>query len=74
VYDKIIVPGNKHDFTIHVISLPQLEFAEALQNHFFVLCKSHEWLKTENPYDSRLSGTQNSIPGHHNPAWRSGSF
>jgi len=35
VYDKIIVSGNKHDFTIHVIGLPQLEFAEALQNHFY---------------------------------------
>jgi len=35
VYDKIIVPGNNHDFTTHVISLPQLEFAEALQNHFY---------------------------------------
>ena len=35
MYDKIIVPGNNHDFTTHVISLPQLEFAEALQNHFY---------------------------------------
>jgi len=35
VYDKIIVAGNTHDFTIHVISLPHLEFAEALQNYFY---------------------------------------
>jgi len=35
VYDKIIVPGNNHDFTTHVISLEQLEFTEALQNHFY---------------------------------------
>ena len=40
MYDKIIVPGNNHDFTTHVISLPQLEFAEALQNHlsFYANC------------------------------------
>ena len=35
MYDKIIIPGNNHDFTTHVISLEQLEFNEDLQNHFY---------------------------------------